>query len=511
MTESLKIPLNFTINREPSTEELVRTVGRTDVVLLAFANENFYLNVKQDIDSEGNFEAKRMSFRRWQDTKNIDFNGWWQIEVMEDPSKATLRNFNSGKYLSYSNGIKLTQSPLELVDDSEMATQFKLLSINSNEIDINNFKDTDIFKVKVSDEEDSYLKVTSGDETDHLFAVDTNLDYKSLKVGIQELTNIDDTFKFIIPKQEEYMELSLCLDSRDYVDNFYMKISGSSNVIQKLGALKEGLAKVFTQLLDFSQNRMKGKIRVEYSVGEIVPHRQEMISKVGILTQVFKLLRLIDESLPEDIDYDDLLEFLEIDFEEFGDNDNLLEVLIKTVHVVSKNNVKNVSLCVKNISIIQRFSYVDGCAPLLIDIFKDKSFELNKKEIHSELLYRRIFEIERFKEMILHFTHILLDTRQFNLLLILRKMCCIDGNALPLVQDEICNILYVNENFDTRYRLKTNDSGLLYIIDNFHCKSPKEYLSTDFMDSKNGASTNEERIFLLEQLTLEADLCFGRN
>lgn len=51
-------------------------------------------------------------------------------------------------------------------------------------------------------------------------------------------------------------------------------------------------------------------------------------------------------------------------------------------------------------NVIQNFVFVHGCSSLLIDMFKDKSFEINKKEIHSELLYRRIFEIERFDAVI---------------------------------------------------------------------------------------------------------------
>jgi hypothetical protein len=43
-----------------------------------------------------------MQFQRWQDSKSIDFNGWWQIEVCDDSSNCKLRNFNSGKYLSLS-------------------------------------------------------------------------------------------------------------------------------------------------------------------------------------------------------------------------------------------------------------------------------------------------------------------------------------------------------------------------------------------------------------------------
>jgi hypothetical protein len=162
--------------------------------------------------------------------------------------------------------------------------------------------------------------------------------------------------------------------------------------------------------------------------------------------------------------------------------------------------------------IIQRFTFVEGCTSLLIDIFKDKSFELNKKEIHSELLYRRIFEIERFREVIEYFTSRVREVREFNLLMILRKMCIIDGNPLPLVQEEIFKKLYQSKDFPTRYELHHTKDQELWIIDTFETdKITKRYSSKDFMDISEIIANTEERLFLLEQLTLEADLCYGRN
>jgi hypothetical protein len=93
--------MTFDVIRESSEVNLMKNVARTDVVLLAFANDNFYLNVVQELTNQGVYEPKGMEFERWQNSKSIDFNGWWQIEVMDNPSEVTLRNFNSGKYISY--------------------------------------------------------------------------------------------------------------------------------------------------------------------------------------------------------------------------------------------------------------------------------------------------------------------------------------------------------------------------------------------------------------------------
>lgn len=353
----------------------------------------------------------------------------------------------------------------------------------------------------------NYLWIESSQDSDTLFEDDMNYYKKRVCTDIEDTTNVFDTFKFIIPKEDEYMELSLCLDSREYIDGFYSKLIDTNHFSKKLVGVKAGLSKVLYTLLDFMLNKLPGKIRSEYSLGQIVPHRQEMVAKVGILGQVISLFGLINEKALSENKQEEFLLMTELDSDEFGGLDSLPEVMIKTLHVIVINNPINVAQCVKNMSIIQRFTFVEGCTSLLIDIFKDKSFELNKKEIHSELLYRRIFEIERFREVIEYFTTKIREVREFNILMILRKMCIIDGNPLPLVQEEIFKKLYQSKNFPTRYELHHTKDQELWIVDCFETdKVKKRYTSKDFMDISEIIANTEERLFLLEQLTLEADL-----
>jgi hypothetical protein len=51
---------------------------------------------------------------------------------------------------------------------------------------------------------------------------------------------------------------------------------------------------------------------------------------------------------------------------------------------------------------MQKYVFVENISKVLIAIFKDKDFEMNKKDIHSEILYRRIFEYEKFTPIV-HF------------------------------------------------------------------------------------------------------------
>jgi hypothetical protein len=362
-----------------------------------------------------------MQFQRWQDSKSIDFNGWWQIEVSDDSSCCKLRNFNSGKYLSLSKDENDSKWSLNLTDDADQAVELNFIAVNSDKVDINTFNEAEIFKIKIANDlDDKFLVIESNEDQDAFFK-EEGFYNKKVTIGQQTLVNKYDTFKVIIPKEDEYNELSFCIDTREYIHSFASKLYKSKDVLTKVSHFKEGMAKIFIKLLEFMQNRHKGKTRIEYSVGKIVPHRQEMVSKVGIIDIMFTLLEFVKDKDNDEIK-DEILSQLYLSADDFAGFDNLLEVIIKTIHITAKDNQNNTMQCIHNMHIIEHFVYVDGCTAFLIDIFKDKSFELSKKEIHTELLYRRIFEINRFERIVMHFTEKLSQEREPKYLLILRKM-----------------------------------------------------------------------------------------
>ena len=512
LTESYKIPMTINVIREPEENKSERTIARTDVVLISFANDNFYLNIPQKLNSStGKYEEKEAEFQRWQDFKNIDFNGWWQPDILEDSTKIQLRHFNSGKYLKLSNAPG-SEYPFDLTDKSEEAETFELLSINSDEKDVSNFTENEIFKIRIEGANalslNNYLSIESRSDSDYMFYEDANFDKKKSRISQPSKTNLVDTFKMIIPKEDEYLELSLCIDSREYIDSFSDRLVKSENVINELKTIKEGISKVLFKIMDFIQNKLMGKIRSDYDVGEIVPHRQEMVAKVGILNNFFYLLSLINRNMYNFDTNDEILEVLEISEEDFEGYSDLLEILLRAIHVAVMDNPINLLQSIHYINVIQNFAFVSGCSALLIDMFKDKNFQLNKKEIHSELIYRRIFELDRFENTIDFFVNKLCKEKDFKYLTILRKMCIIDGNSLPLVQDRIFDSLYRENRFSTRYILRSlkNSNKVMIVVNDVNGRQNELPLLDHFkeMGVKN-------QLFLLEQLTLEADLCYGRN
>ena len=180
LTESYKIPMTINVIREPEENQSKRTIARTDVVLISFANDNFYLNIPQKLNSStGKYEEKEAEFQRWQDFKNIDFNGWWQPDLLEDSAKVQLRHFNSGKYLKLSNAPG-SEYPFDLTDKSEEAETFEFLSINSDEKDISNFTENEIFKIRIEGANalmlNNYLSIESRSDSDYMFYEDANFD-----------------------------------------------------------------------------------------------------------------------------------------------------------------------------------------------------------------------------------------------------------------------------------------------------------------------------------------------
>ncbi|CAI2387002.1 unnamed protein product [Moneuplotes crassus] len=549
MTESYRTPLSVNVIREHKEHEAARNIGRTDVVLISFANDNFYLNCPQELDENtGNFKELNVQFHRWQDAKSIDFNGWWQIETSEGSKQCKIRNFNNGKYLKAIRTSHQDVCPIELVESGDEASSFFFLSINSDKPDTASITERDIFKIMLpgegEDEPNIFMSMEPDDKKDDYLEDHSYSDKKKVRLDKQFKVNTFDAFKVIIPKEDEYMELSLCLDSREYVDLFFSKLLKTQDVRDFIYSKKEGYATVFIQLLDFMWNKLKGKTRAEYKIGEIIPHRQEMVSKVGILQKMFDFLEVIDQIVTQD-NQDEILSEFELD--EYEGFNNLLEVTIKTIHVATMNHQNNTLQCIHHMDVLQNFIFVDGCSSLLIDIFKDKDFEINKKEIHSELFYRRIYEIQRFEKIILHFTGLAKQRRDPRYLLILRKMCIISRNPLPLVQEAIFEHLYDSDDFLTKFELNieidefaskqyeggSNDITVVYYpnleqngvgphsfnkniapnTDGEKCHVPiKEFLEeVEDDEDQFFDSYKNERGFFLEQISLEADLCFGRN
>ena len=63
LTETNKTPLTFKVIREDTSENITMTVARSNVFLLSYANENFYLNVQHELNkATGEYVQKDINF-----------------------------------------------------------------------------------------------------------------------------------------------------------------------------------------------------------------------------------------------------------------------------------------------------------------------------------------------------------------------------------------------------------------------------------------------------------------
>ena len=220
LTEIHKTPVTFKVIRDSSYQAIPRTVSKANVFLLSFANDNYYLNVQNELSKKtGDYYQKEINFSKWSDINSIDFNGWWQIEVIDNLGKALLRNFNTGKFLVYS--AKNNETVFDLTQSQESATVFEFMSIINDSKDVNEFTESEVFKIKIVDKDEKSQNYFCVEESDsnNLYSDDkgVNTDIRKWVINKPSRNNTYDSFKIIIPKEEKYLELASLIDSREYI------------------------------------------------------------------------------------------------------------------------------------------------------------------------------------------------------------------------------------------------------------------------------------------------------
>lgn len=326
------------------------------------------------------------------------------------------------------------------------------------------------------------------------------LDKKFIFLRTKSLTQEHDTFTFYTPSYDEYLELSTSLDSREYIDLLCNKLSNTNNAIDLLNDFKEGISTIALRIRKLILNCLRGKVRAEKLIYEIVPHRQVAIAKVGMISSLLHLITIISAHIEEYEMNQDIIDKLALPKAEFDGYGNLIEILFHTLLVCVANNQDNRKLLINSAEMISKFIYVRGCRELIIEIFKDTKYQVNKKEIHSEVLYKRVYEIERYESIIEMPMEKLSTTKNYNFIILLRHLCMIEGNPLTLVQNKVFKKLYDKNSFKTRFTVTPSaDRSDVSLMSN----SSKGGRSTiDTYSSLN----DSEKEFLLQQLGLEADL-----
>lgn len=437
MTQSYKTPISYDLVRESETFDEIEDVQSSEVVLLTYANDNFYLNVPHKLNKEdGSYVEGNILFQKWQDNKDIDFNGWFMIEYDEDDNEVHLKHFNSGKYVTIFNG-EGDDDYAQLQDARDDGSKIIFEPINTTNRNVLTYTPETVFKVRAfdtgEDNEHNYLRFYSEEDTssqgnkDDKAKIFSNNSNEIVQLVVREPCpiNLYDTFNLVFPKDDTYKELVFSKDSFLQFEFYIKDMKRATDLISYLESVSNGFYRMFLRIFKFITNNLEGRTNADYDINEIVDYRQEMIAKVGILSLIFEFLEILLEFQGESDEEEwseQMNNVFKLSRSESNDFGSTLELIFETLHNLLINNSVNQTSASVYIETMQQFVFVSNISKVLIAIFKDKQFEMNKKEIHTEILYRRIYEYERFQPIVLSFVQKLKKTKKDQYLYILRKI-----------------------------------------------------------------------------------------
>ena len=520
MTQSYKSPISYNRIKESNTFDELKNVSSNEVVLLTYSNDSYYLNVPQVLDqTTGALKEQNILFQNWEDSKDIDFNGWFMIEYDDETHKVYLKHFNTGKYVTIINGSGINDEATLQVEKSQYS-EVIFEPVNSDESNVENYTSEVVFKIRPSstrlDDKENYLRIADeddisqirGDETRPHEAIGLKTeDTIPLVVKAASSINKHDTFNFVFPTNDKYRELIFVKDMRSYLNKYLATLRNSNDLLEAISQTVGAIHDVFHRILCFLTNQLEGRISADFDIGQIMPYRQEMISKVGISICIYEFLHLLTQIRTEEGEED----WSNVVSQMFLTNnkidikyDNTLDLIFETIDwIVFKNSTNQLQASIY-IKVLQKFLFVEKISSVIISIFKDREFESNEKEVHREILYKRIYEYDRLGPLVKSFIKMLKKHRERKYLYILTRLWVIDGNPLPLIQNEIFELLFESENLDTIYEITYPDknSSWIYFRHNLN-----EVLASNIQHTLE----EEEVRYIIDQLGLESNLCHGRN
>eukprot|EP00347_Sterkiella_histriomuscorum_P001627 403371297 len=238
LSEAYKTAIRFSTVRESDSFEEQKTLRNSNNVILTLANENFYLNLKsiKELDPEKQEDYKKTSnsnfyveLEKYDEIKNIELSGFWVVELNEEfEMRMKLKNLLNGLYLicEMKNKIPL----LSLSKDCTIDSDFEVIPINMK---IDSIQDADknlIFKLRtcplnIDDYKTPYylrnISSTKGSNN----AVSDEQDNQRKIVSLGNLCELNklDTFKFIFPSDQEFLEINFCADTMQHLNRNFQK------------------------------------------------------------------------------------------------------------------------------------------------------------------------------------------------------------------------------------------------------------------------------------------------
>ena len=468
MTESYKTPVSFDIIRDSDTFEEVVDVQSNEVVLITYANGDLYLNLPKN-DKKNDNEDENLVFQPWYDYRDIDLNGWFTIEYDQESDKIHLKHFNTGKYLTVFNKVGI-KDIVTLKDEKSENSQLVFDPVDSEEPDIMTYTYDTVFKIKSSpgeaDKSESFVRVADENDVKELAGVEDEDDIleleatteRTIPVVVKEECPVNeyDTFNLVFPQANTYRELMFCKDINTYLSNFVDSLNKYHDPLSLCKDNIWALVDIFWSIYAFLQNELEGRIKSEYLVGEIVPYRQKMISKIGIGYSIHSFLEFLTKVEGWDVEdtwEETIMSTFQIKSNTFTKYDNLIDLIFDVIHSLVIENYINKKLVLKNLHILQKFVFVEKLPIIFEVVFRRKRYKKDN-EMNKEKIYSRIYEFDKVKPLVDNYVEIMKRTRNRKYLFILRKLCVILEDPLPLVQDYVFKKLYEEDNKGIIYPVK---------------------------------------------------------
>ena len=102
---------------------------------------------------------------------------------------------------------------------------------------------------------------------------------------------------------------------------------------------------------------------------------------------------LKEEENDENVDLEEsLMGKIHFTISAIPDYNNVLILIFDTLYAIVYKQREASSLTIIHINVLENFVFVDNLPNLLMSIFNSKGVISQKQEIHSEILYKRIFE-----------------------------------------------------------------------------------------------------------------------
>ncbi|CDW74252.1 UNKNOWN [Stylonychia lemnae] len=567
-SESYKTPFRFSTIRDSISFEEEKCLRNSSNVIVTMANENYFLDLKTvpDLDQSLNKNLAQqianndknqvhvgkvtyaLDLERYDDIKSIDLSGFWVVEIQEEHDfRVKLKNMMTGQYLTaqhYDGMTSISMTKEDLPDQ-----EFEIVPVNIRVDETKSIDKQLVFKIRTCPmnigeyEEPKYLRASNHlhssphlqQTIQHIVFDETDHQRQHFILGKECELNKYDTFKFVFPDNDEFLEINICADSMQMLYSVIKSIQKQKGLPSFLQNQENfqllATSNIMIGLLNYCNNKLEGKILPKQKMGEPVPYRQKLLERIGLLDYLFDYLDLIIDSKirkpaitiasrkdqkqwETQIHQVFQLRNKGADTEYMG---SLLEIIFELIYSIVQNQRSFKYDASQKIDILQKFIFVENAPKVLIEILREELGQLAKKEIHAISEPVKIYQFQKYIPLLDFFLQSLdPKNRKKRYIFLMRKICIQDGYPLPLVQEYIYNQLFkdtsnrgkildiqVAGNGFNIYDEATQKSYEFFDFERPHFEQSPKYQQYLYRDPK----FDKIKEFLLEEMDLLSDIC----